>query len=67
MIRRSRIWWQRSVIRKLLTCFARVELYRFHQTVNVTFKHDAVVNHSRDFIDNLWGREAGIRNHSDTE
>ena len=58
---------QRSVIRKLLTCLARVELYRFHQTVNVTFKHDAVVNHSRDFIDNLWGREAGIRNHSDTE
>ena len=53
---------QRCVIRKLLPCFARVELYRFHQAVNVTFKYDAVVNHSGDFINNLGGREAGIRN-----
>ena len=58
---------QRGVIRKLLTCFARIELHRFHQTVNVTFEHDAVVNNSGDLINNLGGREAGIRNHSDTE
>ena len=56
---------QRGVIRKLLTCFARIELHRFHQTVNVTFEHDAVVNNSGDLINNLGGREAGIRNHSD--
>ncbi len=58
---------QGGVIRKLLTRLTGVKLYGLHQTINVTFQHNAVIDDGSDFIDNLRRGEAGIRNHSDTE
>jgi hypothetical protein len=58
---------QGRVIRQLLTGLASIELNRLHQAIDVAFKHDAIIDDSRYFIDNLWGSETGIRDHGDTE
>ncbi|CEL87155.1 hypothetical protein KVR801_380169 [Klebsiella variicola] len=38
-----------------------------HQTIDVAFQHDAIIDDGRYFIDHLRGSETGIRDHGDTE
>ena len=58
---------QGGVIRQLLASLTSIELNRLHQTIDVAFQHDAIIDDGRYFIDHLGGSETGIRDHGDTE
>lgn len=57
---------QGGVIRQLLASLTSIELNRLHQTIDVAFQHDAIIDDGRYFIDHR-GSETGIRDHGDTE
>ena len=44
---------QGGVIRQLLASLTSIELNRLHQTIDVAFQHDAIIDDGRYFIDHL--------------
>lgn len=42
---------QGGVIRQLLASLTSIELNRLHQTIDVAFQHDAIIDDGRYFID----------------
>ena len=44
---------QGGVIRQLLASLTSIELNRLHQTIDVAFQHDAIIDDGRYFI--TWG------------
>ncbi|VFS71493.1 Uncharacterised protein [Kluyvera cryocrescens] len=53
---------QGCVVRQLLTSPGQSSFDGLHQTINVALEYDAIIYDGCNFIDNLWGSEAGIRN-----
>lgn len=47
---------QGGVIRQLLASLTSIELNRLHQTIDVAFQHDAIIDDGRYFIDQLGQR-----------